>query len=134
MPRRHHKVRWEEMTPWYPGYHVSDDGRISGRRGEELSPQVNERGHIRVAVVDLQGKNKLIRVARIVCWHYNGAYPSDGIKYQAVHIDHNRANNNYWNLEWQRPEVVAANRKNTWTPEEAEKRSRVERRNRLLSK
>jgi DNA-binding transcriptional regulator YiaG len=123
MPRKHPKVRWEEMLPWYQGYYVSDDGRIVGRRGEELSPQVNERGHIRVAVLDPNGRHKMIRVARIVCWHFNGPFPADGIRYQAVHIDHNRANNNYWNLEWQKPEVVAANRRITWTQPEAEVRS-----------
>jgi DNA-binding transcriptional regulator YiaG len=73
--------------------------------------------------MDPAGRSKMIRVARIVCWHFNGPYPADGIKYQAVHIDHNKANNNYWNLEWQTPELAAAARGVMWGKQETEKRS-----------
>src|SRR5215469_15309362 len=49
----------------------------------------------------LVAEKKLVRVNRIVCWHFNGPYPDDGVRYEAAHLDCDPSNNHWWNLEWQ---------------------------------
>jgi hypothetical protein len=95
--------RWVEMLPWFPGYFISDDGRAIGRSGLELSLNTGHKGYLIVNAKRLNGLRTTLRVNRIVCWHFNGPYPDDGIKYQAAHLDNDKTNNNYWNLEWQTP-------------------------------
>jgi hypothetical protein len=103
------------MLPWYPGYTVSDSGEVIGRRGREISPQIAPNGGVRFGVIDHEGKFRLVRANRIVCWYFNGPYPDDGNEYQARHIDGDLGNNYYRNLEWRlslrekphgRPEVA----------------------------
>jgi DNA-binding Xre family transcriptional regulator len=88
------------MLPWYPGYVVSDSGDIIGRRGREISPQVSPNGSVRYGVLDADGKFRLVRAGRMVCWYFNGPYPDDGAEYKAWHKDGDPGNNNYRNLEW----------------------------------
>jgi hypothetical protein len=96
-------IRWKEMVPWYPGYFISDSGEMLGRRGRPISPQIAFNGGIRYGVLDGEGKVKLVRASRMVCWFFNGPYPNDGSVYQAWHKDSDLSNNNYRNLEWRRP-------------------------------
>jgi hypothetical protein len=96
-------VRWKEMIPWYPGYFISDSGEVTGRRGHAISPQVAPNGGVRFGVIDAEGKFRLIRASRMVCWFFNGPYPDDGNEYQVWHKDNDPGNNSYRNLEWRLP-------------------------------
>lgn len=96
-------VRWKEMLPLYPRYFIGDNGEMLGRRGRPIAPQLAPNGGVRYAVLDNDGKFKLVRASRMVCWYFNGPYPDDGYEYQAWHIDDDLGNNNYRNLEWRLP-------------------------------
>jgi len=93
------------MLPWYSGYWVSDDGRIwSDYNGRELKPKIDH-GYYRMSLMNVYGppRQRFVLVNRVVCWHFNGPYPDDGEDYQAAHLDCDKNNNNWWNLEWQTP-------------------------------
>lgn len=94
-------VRWEEMLPWYPGRWISDDGRIYSSLCERELKQFTNRNGYHTITMWRQGRQHLVYVNRVVCWHFNGPFPSDGIIYDAAHLDCDPGNNNYWNLEWQ---------------------------------
>jgi hypothetical protein len=92
------ETRWREMVgvpglPFdLPGYWISDDGRVIGRRGKELRT-FPDKEYSRVLICGLG-----LRVNRLVCIVYNGPPPS-GL-HQAAHKDCDPKNNHWWNLEW----------------------------------
>jgi hypothetical protein len=102
-------TRYKEILPGCPGYWISDDGRVfsskvghSNKSGKwmELSLVPGKDGYLRVNVYGRHRK-RFLMVSRLVCFYFNGAPPNDGREYQAAHLDTDKTNNNYWNLEWQ---------------------------------
>jgi hypothetical protein len=93
-------TQWIEMLPWYPRYYVSHAGQVFGRRRELLAVYVDKDGHPNTHIRDADKRDKHVRISRIVCWHFNGPFPDDGLKYDAFHKDGNKMNNNFHNLEW----------------------------------
>ena len=85
---------WREI-PSFPGYLVSDDGRVWGKRGQ-LSVFVDKSGYYRLGLY--RGTNRInCRVHILVADAFMGARPAGKV---IRHIDGNHKNNSVANLAW----------------------------------
>lgn len=75
-----------------PGYHVSNHGRVSGKRVAILKHYLTGIG---VPTVEIKQKN--LKVHRLVAEAF---IPNPESKPQINHIDGCRTNNHFFNLEW----------------------------------
>lgn len=81
----------------YMGYKISNDGRVFNKKGDkELYYDINHKGYKRVRLFS-EGKFKNYFVHTLVAMLY---VPNTDNKSQVNHIDGNKLNNNYTNLEW----------------------------------
>lgn len=87
-------------APGFPGYEVSDHGRIrSLRKGNPRlrKPEVDKDGYSRLTI-QRDGIYVHVVLHRLVCEAFNGAAP-DG-KPMCCHEDNDKANNKPGNLRW----------------------------------
>lgn len=116
------------MTEWrdvegFPGYRVSDDGRVIGKQGRVLALKHSGReGRPTVTLVNrlrrtngdpLPGAESLeprkyAYVHRLVCQAFNGAAPSD--RHEVGHLNGDPFDNRSANLAWVTPVENAAHR------------------------
>lgn len=82
----------------YPGYVISDDGRIQGRRGWWLKFDVDSHGYARTLLYDGTGKSIRPLVHSLVCAAFHGPKPSPA--HEVRHVDGDRSNNRAENLCW----------------------------------
>lgn len=93
---------WKEVPGW-PGYLVSDHGRMWGRRGRELDPTTNRKNgyrYVGLAKGDGSGGNTSFNVHRLVLEAFVGPRP-DGMLCR--HLDGDPSNNHLSNLSWGTP-------------------------------
>lgn len=94
-------TEWRDVPGW-PGYSVSDDGRVIGSRGRELAQRVTPLGEYREVLMYQPGQGKagrkIFRVHRIVLMAFVGP-PTVDAPFGA-HLDGNPANNRLSNLVW----------------------------------
>ncbi|MDQ1144028.1 hypothetical protein QE429_000855 [Bacillus sp. SORGH_AS 510] len=96
------KEIWRKI-PNYEDYQVSNFGNVLSfknkkyENGWPLNVQENRAGYIKI-IVWKSGKQKTIKLHRIVCELFKGMAP-EGKEY-VNHIDGNKRNNHYSNLEW----------------------------------
>lgn len=87
-----------QPIPGYPGYCVSRDGRVwSDISGRFLTPQVHRRGYLFVPLKLQTGKQRNRYIHRLVALTY---IPNPENKPQVNHIDGDKKNNHWSNLEW----------------------------------
>lgn len=92
-----------QKLPAFPGYSVSDDGRVwsekpwRGTSGRWLRPSTDGGGY---QCVDLcvDGTKHDVRIHRLVAFTFLGAPPVPGLEVR--HLDGNPANNHVSNLKW----------------------------------
>jgi len=87
----------------FPKYYATSDGKIiSYARGFQvgIKPILKKSGYLDVRL-NKNKKSYFKRVNRLVCEAFHKAPPTD--KYEANHIDCNKINNHYKNLEWLTP-------------------------------
>ena len=86
--------------PGLENYEISEDGQVySKRKGRWLKPIKNNYGYIMYSLFDsVLNRRKFHMVSRLVCYTYIGNPPTE--KHEVCHIDHNRQNNHYTNLQW----------------------------------
>ena len=78
-------------------YIITKEGLIISRyTGKALSPSVDKKGYNRVTLKH-KGESKTFLVHRLVAMKY---IDNPFNKPQVNHLDGNKSNNNYWNLEW----------------------------------
>ncbi|MFJ5760721.1 NUMOD4 motif-containing HNH endonuclease [Neobacillus sp. NPDC093182] len=93
---------WRNI-PDYEDYQVSNFGNVLSfknkkyQHGLPLKVQENRAGYIKI-IVWKNGNQKTLKLHRIVCELFNGDAPEG--KEQVNHIDGNKRNNDYTNLEW----------------------------------
>ena len=82
----------------FPGYYVSEDGRVWSNkgRGRWLLPQLSKKGYLRVCL-RCSGKSYWFFVHRLVAGRF---VPNPQNHPQVNHMDGNKVNNHYTNLEW----------------------------------
>ena len=81
----------------YKGYKISEDGRVFNKKGDkELSYVLNHKGYKRVELY-YEGKRRKYFIHRLVAMLYV-ENPSN--KNQVNHINGDKLNNSYTNLEW----------------------------------
>ncbi|MFB7114086.1 HNH endonuclease [Streptomyces sp. NPDC056291] len=89
---------WREVPEW-PGYSVSDLGRVRGPRGFVLAPTLGRRGY-RVVSMYRQAaggrRRRVVGVHRLVLLAFSG--PSEGL--DAAHLSGNTEDNRLVNLKW----------------------------------
>lgn len=89
--------------PFYPDYLITSMGRVYSKLSKKwLHPVVTDTGYYSVTLTD-EFKSRPrkrfkvhILVAKLFCYRESGAT-------QVNHIDNNKLNNNYQNLEWVTP-------------------------------
>lgn len=81
----------------YPNYQILEDGTVIGARGKELKPDINSVGYKRVSLCK-NGKVLRVFVHRLVALHF--LEKPEGSGWCVNHIDGDRQNNHYTNLEW----------------------------------
>ncbi|WP_010291254.1 HNH endonuclease [Kurthia massiliensis] len=85
------------MSEFREEYEVSNFGRLKLISGKVSKMKPNEYGYIRTALYTKDSKQKSIRLHRLVALAFVPGYEED---LQVNHIDENKANNHYTNLEW----------------------------------
>lgn len=90
--------------PFAPGYFVSSDGRILGKRGRVLRPFTNRDGYL-MATFYVARRHFKQSVHTIVCAVFNGERPDDTM--HCAHRDTNKLNNRADNLRWATPKENA---------------------------
>lgn len=86
-----------KVIPGYDNYfEISESGNVRSKRKDSYNTWEDKDGYLRIK---LKGKHYSIHY--LVCWVFNGEKPSP--EYQVNHIDGNRKNNHYSNLEWVTP-------------------------------
>ena len=84
--------------PGYENYQVSTWGRVfNTETGQFLIPTVHDKGYLRVDLYDKEGSKKHMKVHRLVA---NAFVNNFFDKPQVNHIDGNKQNNSFTNLEW----------------------------------
>ena len=83
------KVELNEM----PGYYITDEGDLYNAIGMKMKPDVLCNGYLRI---ELRNTVKL-RIHRLVAQYF---IPNPEGKKQVNHIDGNKKNNHYANLQW----------------------------------
>ena len=87
----------------YPNYRIYSDGRIeklspmARKGGIYISPALTINGYLRVSLMR-NNKSKSFSVHRLVAEHFVDG--KTDIKNYVNHIDGNKINNNFYNLEW----------------------------------
>lgn len=79
-----------------PEYHVDEYGNVYGKKGRILKPSINPRGYRMVNFI-INGKRKGFSVHTLVARAFCDGYRKGLI---VNHIDGNKLNNYYKNLEW----------------------------------
>lgn len=83
----------------YPGYKVDEYGNVYGKHGRVLKPSVNHNGY-QIVNFMIDGKRIGISVHTLVASVF---VPNPDDKIQVNHIDGNKTNNAFYNLEWVTP-------------------------------
>lgn len=85
--------------PGYEGkYQVTSWGRVyTVDREDYVTPQLSEKGYLRVDLYDGSGKRKHFKVHRLVAKAF---VPNPDGKPHVNHKDGNKKNNSFTNLEW----------------------------------
>ncbi len=81
-------------------YEITNDGQVySHLKKRWLKPIVNSCGYIMYSLFNIETNHrKFYMCSRLVAYTFIGPPPTD--KHEVNHKDHNRQNNNDWNLEW----------------------------------
>lgn len=81
----------------YPNYEVSNTGSVRNKRtGRVLKPQLLTKGYLGVRLYE-GGNGKTLKIHRLVALAF---VPGHFLWAQVNHIDGDKTNNNYSNLEW----------------------------------
>lgn len=88
-------IHWTNIPNW-PGFLVSDDGRVRGLSGKILKPSVSRDGHLYINHRWL-GKQEKLWIHRAVLEAFVGPCPSGQ---EARHLDGNPSQNTLDNLAW----------------------------------
>ena len=95
--------------PGFENYQISTWGRVfNSESGKFLIPEVHDKGYLRVDLYDKYGKRQHAKVHRLVA---DAFVPNVFNKPQVNHIDGNKQNNSFTNLEWVTDEENKAKRK-----------------------
>lgn len=86
--------------PGLEQYEITEDGQVySHIKKRWLKPIINSCGYIMYSLFNSSlNKRKFHMVSRLVAYTYVSDPPTE--KHEVDHIDHNRQNNHYTNLQW----------------------------------
>lgn len=93
------KEQWKDILGYQGDYQVSSKGNIKSFKSDKavlLKPKLNKQGYL-VVKLSNKGKAKSVRVHRLVAYAFCKGYKK-GL--QVNHIDGNKLNNYFKNLEW----------------------------------
>ncbi|MGL5575244.1 MAG: HNH endonuclease [Sarcina sp.] len=85
-------------------YWITSEGKVlSSSRGSlrEMSQSINKKGYKQIGLMDNNGKQITLPIHRLVALAFCDEYSDE--KNHVNHIDENKENNNYTNLEWCTP-------------------------------
>ena len=87
----------------YSNYFINEDGDIKNIKGRLLKQQIND-GYYNIALIGFNNENKKeshsLKVHRLVAYTFIKKPEKFNDNYVVNHIDMNKLNNNYKNLEW----------------------------------
>lgn len=90
-------ARWYDI-PGHPNHRVSLSGEVRHKRKKNiLKPHIDKDGYYRMSL----GSVDNVPIHRVACRAFLGEPPQENM--QANHIDCNRQNNGFLNLEWVTP-------------------------------
>lgn len=79
-----------------PGYYITDNGEVFNSIGVKLKPNKLINGYLRIEMRN-KGLKVKVRLHRLVAQYF---IPNPENKPQVNHLDGNKDNNNYLNLQW----------------------------------
>jgi len=89
---------WRDVVGWEGVYVVSSEGRVARKGCEPKKPTAAPTGYL-VVSLNRPGEQKTALVHRLVLEAFSGP-PADGDVYEAMHLNHNRADPRLENLTW----------------------------------
>ena len=118
-------IRDEALERWkpidgFPGYHVSDQGRITGKSGRILRQQTTWKGYLRVCLHS-NGRKAYATVHSLVLSAFSGPRQTG---MHGCHIDGNKLNNQLSNLKWASPSENYDDKRRHGTAQEGEAHGR----------
>jgi hypothetical protein len=101
------ETEWRSIIG-FPGYHVSDDGRVFSKRLSNIMALRRDRyGYLSVSLRH-RGVRSTRRVHRLVCEAFHGPAPDEGC--HAAHLDGDKLNNAAANVAWATAKENAAHK------------------------
>ena len=86
----------KRVLPIHNGYEITPDGQVFNIKHKAwLKPFKSNVGYYGYKIA-----GKTITAHKLVMITYNGPAPVDGLKYEIDHIDEDKGNNHYSNLQW----------------------------------
>ena len=88
--------KWVKINE-FPKYEISNKGRIRNSNNKVLKLRVNKKGYAETRLYYGNGKSRNVQIHRIVAEHF-----VENINNHTIvnHIDGDKTNNDYLNLEW----------------------------------
>lgn len=83
-------------------YYIFDDGRVWSKKTKRfLVPTKDRYGYLQINVAKINSKNKTkLNLATLVAYTFLGEPPKNMLDPTVDHIDSNKLNNKYTNLQW----------------------------------
>jgi hypothetical protein len=92
------KELWSDINGYENNYRISNTGKVYSRlSNKELSQNKTNGNGYKIVSLCLEGDIKNHYIHRLVAEHFIDNPNGDKI---VNHLDSDRSNNNYWNLEW----------------------------------
>lgn len=88
---------WKDIGSEYPGYHVSNFGRVRGLKGKIFNGKPNRRGYVTASIISCNGQKITYRVHILVATVF---IPNPHSKPIVNHINGKTDDNRVLNLEW----------------------------------
>jgi len=89
---------WKKVDGFSSKYEISNKGRLKSYANGILKGSLNKKGYVCYRMSISRAESTSVTAHKLVAQHFIAKPTQENL--QIDHIDGNKLNNNYWNLEW----------------------------------